>query len=228
MKVCTKCEESKPLNGFPVNTRMLCGHDSWCLVCRNRAAAERRLRPGDAAARRAYSLGYERDCRVQNNSDRVRLNRLYEDRRTSAPGYKESQALNARVKRAAEGVQSSGLPYRPLGQTVATDGERRREIERSRRRIDLAYAAAVLAKSGRRRAAKSNATVAWANEDVILKIYQDARRVSKACNCPWHVDHIVPLQHPLVCGLHCEANLQILPSPLNLSKGNRTWPDMPI
>jgi hypothetical protein len=42
-----------------------------------------------------------------------------------------------------------------------------------------------------------------------------------------HVDHIVPLVSKFVCGLHCEANLQLLPGPENQRKGNRVWPDMP-
>ena len=45
---------------------------------------------------------------------------------------------------------------------------------------------------------------------------------------PYDMDHIVPLNHPLVCGLHCPANIQILPSRLNRLKGNRHWPDMPM
>ena len=43
----------------------------------------------------------------------------------------------------------------------------------------------------------------------------------------WHVDHIVPLKSKIVCGLHCSANLQVIPAIINSSKGNRVWPDMP-
>jgi hypothetical protein len=41
------------------------------------------------------------------------------------------------------------------------------------------------------------------------------------------VDHVVPLVSGLVCGLHNEANLSVIPASLNRSKGNRFWPGMP-
>lgn len=72
-----------------------------------------------------------------------------------------------------------------------------------------------------RRARTLRATPAWANEASITSIYVQARRLRM------HVDHIVPLKSKIVCGLHCEANLQLLPASENQSKNNRHWPDMP-
>jgi hypothetical protein len=37
----------------------------------------------------------------------------------------------------------------------------------------------------------------------------------------FHVDHVIPLRHPLVCGLHAHTNLRVVPALVNLKKGNR-------
>ena len=75
----------------------------------------------------------------------------------------------------------------------------------------------------RRRLVEVRATPKWANLDAIRAWYTFA-----AVTPGVHVDHIVPLNSPIVCGLHCEFNLQLLPASENMSKGNRYWPDMPI
>lgn len=41
------------------------------------------------------------------------------------------------------------------------------------------------------------------------------------------VDHIVPLSHPLVCGLNVPWNLRVTPKWYNQSKSNNYWPDCP-
>lgn len=89
-----------------------------------------------------------------------------------------------------------------------------------------------------RQAAQLQATPHWADPKKIDAIYAEAARLTKETGIPHHVDHMVPIQGPiakhgpfrgmrLVYGLHCEANLQILPGSENMSKGNRYWPDMP-
>ena len=81
------------------------------------------------------------------------------------------------------------------------------------------------AKSAKRRAITLDATPSWANKEHIESLYLIAS-INRQGGYDLHVDHIVPLQSDIVCGLHCEANLQLLQASDNLSKSNRHWPDM--
>lgn len=85
----------------------------------------------------------------------------------------------------------------------------------------------LMEKIARRRFAARNAAPKWANRFFMQEAYDLARRRTKATGIRWHVDHIVPLLSPLVCGLHVEHNLQVIPAAQNISKNNRWWPDMP-
>jgi hypothetical protein len=60
---------------------------------------------------------------------------------------------------------------------------------------------------------KLNAIPKWADIKAISKFYRD-------CPDGHHVDHIIPLNNPDICGLHSIENLQYLPAEENLKKGN--------
>jgi len=80
--------------------------------------------------------------------------------------------------------------------------------------------AASSAKQARRRSRKLCATPAWADHGKIDRAYEMvAEYRSKGINA--HVDHIVPLQGRMVCGLHVHYNLQIIDGKYNLSKSNK-------
>jgi len=83
----------------------------------------------------------------------------------------------------------------------------------------------VTAYGAKRKANKLKATPCWADMEAVSVLYKLAAAATDG-GVPTHVDHIVPLQSDIVCGLHCEANLQLLPASDNLSKSNRHWPDM--
>jgi hypothetical protein len=65
------------------------------------------------------------------------------------------------------------------------------------------------------------ATPSWANPDVILAYYIVCQNMTKIEGIKYEVDHIIPIQHPLVCGLHVENNLQIITEEENISKSNK-------
>jgi len=56
---------------------------------------------------------------------------------------------------------------------------------------------------------------------MIDSIYVQARTLTAETGETYSVDHIVPLKHPRVCGLHVPWNLQIMTARENSRKGNR-------
>lgn len=72
------------------------------------------------------------------------------------------------------------------------------------------------------------ATPLWANPEVIIAFYKLAAEISSETGVKHHVDHIVPLKSKVVYGLHCEANLQVIPASANVRKTNKFVPGMPI
>ena len=71
-----------------------------------------------------------------------------------------------------------------------------------------------------RNAIHTKACPNWANKTAIEKIYNAAKELTTETNIVYEVDHIVPVKHPLVCGLHVEFNLQIIPMEENKEKSN--------
>jgi hypothetical protein len=70
--------------------------------------------------------------------------------------------------------------------------------------------------NAKHRATKLQAAPSWLEDEKqrIEFLYATAQATGL------HVDHIVPLKHHLVCGLHCLDNLQLLEPKENIQKSN--------
>jgi len=80
------------------------------------------------------------------------------------------------------------------------------------------------AREAKRRATKLNATPKWITDSQLSEIkdiYMIASELSWLSEGGLHVDHIEPLKGKDRSGLHVPWNLQIIPAPMNLKKGNR-------
>lgn len=136
---------------------------------------------------------------------------------SALPGVRARQRLAGRKWRHSPRGRAYMAAYVVPAEAAARNGRRWRDKNPGY----VCFRAAL--KRGRRQ----QATPLWADLEVIAILYGESSALSRLTGVEFHVDHIVPLTSPLVCGLHTEANLRVIPAKANLTKNNRFWPDMP-
>ena len=146
----------------------------------------------------------------------------------SVRGINARKADPLRVKAVKDKwVQKTSLEYFRLKRRreYAANVEREREKASDYRKRN---AAKVNADTVKRKVIKLSASPSWGNDFFIQEAYSLAQLRTKLFGFKWHVDHMVPLNSKLVCGLHAYTNLQVIPAIVNLTKRNFYWQDMPI
>lgn len=211
---CVKCGVFKLMR---VNLSAKSGFSTSCEDCYRKQRAEKYARERDAVrlSQRAYYEANKEQFFARNKKVRA-LAAAKQNAEKAA--YRESAAFAAEVERKKQTARDRATEWFRLNHVKARNYVR---VRRAKQRGKFN------ARSRAYEQQKRNAVPKWANLGTIRLLYEAAAAVSRATGQTWHVDHIVPLQHPVVCGLHCPANLQLLPATKNLSKGNRHWPDMP-
>jgi 5-methylcytosine-specific restriction endonuclease McrA len=69
------------------------------------------------------------------------------------------------------------------------------------------------------------ATPPWVNHKEMLLLHKAKIQMTEITRIEHVLDHIIPLKHPMVCGLNVPWNLQILTRAQNAAKSNNWSPD---
>ena len=177
-------------------------------------------------SRRRTSSGQCAECARENNQEYMRQLRASKPDVVNACKKAFYQA-NPTAKSRHDAT------YRERNREKLKGAKRRQYLRNRDVRLEKCAAWKVLNKGkvnatvARREATKRSATPTWANLFFVEEAYAISAKRTEVTGIKFHVDHVVPLRHPLVCGLHCEFNLRVITAKENLSKQNRYWDDMP-
>lgn len=137
-------------------------------------------------------------------------------RQLSAERYALSKEL--RNEQSAALYQKKKAHYKEL--RAAYYKAHKKEYRRREKEFYIKNSGWLAARTATRRLRVKRATPAWADAVRILQFYNAAALMTKVTGVKYHVDHVIPLHGKSVCGLHVEANLQVLPEVDNLRKWN--------
>jgi hypothetical protein len=87
----------------------------------------------------------------------------------------------------------------------------------------------VRCQSSQKRARRKNAAPPWLNEAhkrEIELMHLLAKALERDTGKRYHVDHIIPLKHKNMCGLHVPWNLRVIPEGENMKKNNKFLPEL--
>jgi len=211
MKICLGCGVEKPEDEFPYRSKKTGKRKPRCKVCHN--AEYRQYCIDNPEKRRESILAYDE----KPASKEAKKRRVYKYREDQSEKYQEYRS--AHYRKNIEKITRANARWR------AENPDRYDRINANWRKRNMHR---VISWAVARNARKLGAIPKWADPAKMELFYQEARRMTEITGIPHAVDHIVPLRSELVCGLHCEGNLQILTRTENSIKSNRWWPDMPL
>ena len=220
-KICPMCKEEKPVSAFTLrNTKWRTGPVSRCKACCalvSRATCKKVTSdPCRVIKRRTAAKKWR-----EQNPERVRATAQkgrtqHREERNAA--YRKWRKENPDRAREYEATKQKRWAKELRDRRMTPEAKAKRaEYWKNNPGMKSAICAA-------RRVRQKNAYPAWADRKAIAEIYRKAELLTERTGTEHHVDHIDPIHHRLVCGLHVAANLQILTADENRRKSNRFEP----
>jgi hypothetical protein len=132
----------------------------------------------------------------------------------------------AQYNKSAAGVKAKKEYYARNKELVIARAVARPQADKNRYKKQWkdTHPAHVTADRKNRRRKHRDASPAWltpVDKASMRELYRMAMQLTKTTGTPYVVDHIVPLRHPLVCGMHVPWNLQVMTRGENLKKSNK-------
>lgn len=223
MHKCTRCGLTKTPSEFYKAAKNPSGLQSRCKECSKATNREWMAKHPEKSAE--YTKRYETNNAERRKELRAVSNAAYAPRKLELGRIREEKNREKRNAQARARIANSRNHHNTKSRQWREANPEKAQAMFAKWRA--ANPGLVKANAARWRAALVQATPAWANQKKIAEFYETADGLSMLTGEWYHVDHIAPLQGKTVRGLHCEANLQVLPEVENIRKGNRHWPDQP-
>lgn len=204
-KVCTKCDVEKNVGEYYKYKKGEHGVMAECKVCRKQYDAQR------------YAANKEARTEQNKTWNQANKNFVADYQKTY---YNANKDVVAKRRKAWYQTNKKTIAEQQKAYYEANKGivaKQKAAYKKANRHLFNAH-------NAKRKANKLQATPAWVDLEAIKGMYQLATIFNRT-GMNLHVDHIIPLQSDLVCGLHYESNMQLMPASDNISKGNRHWPD---
>lgn len=207
-KSCTKCNVIKDLSEFKIDKRLKSGKSSVCKACSSKIA-------------RKWALDNIEQHKSNNKLWRE-ANKAYDSTRK----IKWAKDNPERKKAIDKKYHTANREYRIQKTKMWREHNQERYLV-NRRQYYQKYGYKILAYNKFREQLKCQRTPKWLTDSdkfLIQQFYAEAKQKSKDTGVTYHVDHIIPLNGKLVCGLHVPNNLQVITAFENITKHNKYLP----